>query len=121
MVLLAERNESPFTANRAVQWLGNASYSIYLWHWPIAVALQYGGVAERWDWILGGLALSLALGQVSYLAVEGPTRRLFYRERRDGKNLRSSLWLATATCLVGVLSLTTFVRDGFPPDFPLRS
>ncbi|MCW2777058.1 MAG: O-antigen acetylase [Frankiales bacterium] len=56
------------------RYLGRISYSLYLWHWPVAVL----GAALRPDrpaWLGPALlALSLALGAVSYALVEQPLR-----------------------------------------------
>jgi peptidoglycan/LPS O-acetylase OafA/YrhL len=53
-------------------WLGKASYSIYLWHWPVIVLPSLGGHAVS-PWLLG-IAI-LVLGAVSYGWVEQPSRR----------------------------------------------
>lgn len=59
-----------------LRWLGVRSYSIYLWHWPVFVFTRPG-----LDIDLGPnatlalrLALTLALAQISYVAVERPLR-----------------------------------------------
>jgi peptidoglycan/LPS O-acetylase OafA/YrhL len=72
----------------AVQRIGDWSYSIYLWHWPIWVfALSWlavrgydVGVAQKIAMVLA----SLALGALSYRYVEQPvrTRRDFWTPRR---------------------------------------
>ncbi|MVU38682.1 acyltransferase family protein, partial [Acinetobacter baumannii] len=41
LILLARNNNSILTNNKIVQFLGNTSYSIYLWHWPIVFYLSY--------------------------------------------------------------------------------
>jgi peptidoglycan/LPS O-acetylase OafA/YrhL len=53
-------------------WLGKASYSIYLWHWPVIVLPRLCGHAVS-PWLLG-IAI-LVLGAVSYGWVEQPSRR----------------------------------------------
>lgn len=76
LVILAANQSSPLTASRPMQWLGDRSYSIYLWHWPVMVALAYLEKQSESPWVLGGILLSLLLGQLSYRLVETPVRRL---------------------------------------------
>lgn len=70
LVLLAERGNSFFSAPAILQRLGDGSYSIYLWHWPITVALYYGGWQEETNLIILGIGLSLLLGWLSFRWVE---------------------------------------------------
>jgi peptidoglycan/LPS O-acetylase OafA/YrhL len=53
-------------------WLGKASYSIYLWHWPVIVLSKLDGRAASL-WLLC-LAI-LLLGALSHYLVETPSRR----------------------------------------------
>ena len=69
---------------RPLQFLGDISYSVYLWHWPLLVltpiALGHAlTTAER----VAVLALTILLGWVTKLAVEDPVRhgRLLARHR----------------------------------------
>ena len=71
MVITASMPGTPLATNRVVQFLGRISYSVYLWHWPIAVALGIGGVERQPVWLVAGSALSLVLGTLSYQFVEG--------------------------------------------------
>jgi peptidoglycan/LPS O-acetylase OafA/YrhL len=53
-------------------WLGKASYSIYLWHWPVIVLSKLGGRTPS-PWLL--CLPVLLLGALSYSLVEQPCRR----------------------------------------------
>ncbi len=69
-VLLAQRQSSVMTAMPVLQRLGDWSYSIYLWHWPVVVALVYVGWQNEAAPVMAGLAVSVLLGWVSYRWVE---------------------------------------------------
>lgn len=76
LILLARRQHSVWTGNPVAQWLGTRSYSIYLWHWPVVVALAYYEHLDEPAWVAAGLLASLLLGQLSYAWVEVPAQRL---------------------------------------------
>jgi peptidoglycan/LPS O-acetylase OafA/YrhL len=80
LVLVANRG-SVCTGNRVAQWLGDRSYSLYLWHWPVVVALVYVNLGDRAWAVAGGMALTLVLGHVSFAWVENPARRLLTQMR----------------------------------------
>lgn len=81
LVLKAARADSLWTGNRVAQWLGNCSYSFYLWHWPVVVGLAYFDLQQDAFPMSIGLLLSLALGQASYAGIELPARELLGRWR----------------------------------------
>jgi peptidoglycan/LPS O-acetylase OafA/YrhL len=67
--------------NRVLSWLGLVSYGIFLWHFPILVALAEGGVN---DWVPGAaflvlgtltLAITIVCAALSYYLVERPLMR----------------------------------------------
>lgn len=88
VVLLAVvREAGPVSAlfrTAPMRWLGERSFSLYLWHWPVMVLvvelLRDTGVG-RSAWIPGtiALAVSLPLSALSYRWVETPIRRRGYR------------------------------------------
>jgi len=68
LVILANSDSSIFTNNKLFQQIGKWSYSIYLWHWPIAVGLTYYFVDERLVYV--GFLTSILLGYLSYQFIE---------------------------------------------------
>ena len=65
------------------RWIGQRSYSIYLWHWPVVVVTRPGidihGPLLVLDLARAGLILLLA--ELSYRFVENPLRSGSWRER----------------------------------------
>lgn len=74
LIILAQHSGSVLTDHPVAQWLGDRSYSLYLWHWPFMVALYFAGLQDDWLWIAAGLALSFVFGHLSYRWIETPTR-----------------------------------------------
>jgi peptidoglycan/LPS O-acetylase OafA/YrhL len=63
-------------ASPLTQALGNWSYSIYLWHWPVVIAINFYGLAHPPKYVLiAGILLSLILGYTSYRLVEQTFRK----------------------------------------------
>jgi peptidoglycan/LPS O-acetylase OafA/YrhL len=59
-----------------VQFVGDVSYSVYLWHWPIIVILPYAtGTALRWPTKIGVLVVTLAIAWASKSWIEDPPQR----------------------------------------------
>lgn len=74
LVLAANRQRSWFTNNFIARHLGASSYSIYLWHWPLVVILNYLGESNNPILIASCIALSILLGELSYRLIENPSR-----------------------------------------------
>lgn len=80
LVLLANRT-SLWTASALSQWLGDRSYSLYLWHWPMVVALKYVGQSDNALAVVGALILTGLLGHLSFVWVENTSRRYLEKQR----------------------------------------
>lgn len=85
-VLMANRQQSIFTANIIARQIGASSYSIYLWHWPLVVALTYGSKQHNPEWIVAGLLLSVLLGKASLILIENPARKRLASESIGKQN-----------------------------------
>ena len=72
LVILARNTRSIVTTNPVADFIGTSSYSIYLWHWPVATALTLRGLKEDWGWAAIGIGLAVALGHLSYRWIEEP-------------------------------------------------
>ena len=59
------------------RWLGERSYAIYLWHWPVCVLTRPGVDVPITGWANAGLriALTIVLADISYRLIETPIRR----------------------------------------------
>lgn len=114
LVLLAARQDSPWTRLPIMQALGKWSYSLYLWHWPLVVGLFY---LERLDdpyFATGALIATLMLGKLSHAWVETPTRRALSRHTR-----RSAFaFIAAASLTVALSALSILLASGVPGRQP---
>ena len=105
-VILADTDHplSPTTLlrNGPVQWLGDVSYSVYLWHWPLIALVPYvsGGSLGVLDKSVI-LVATLALAGLSKIHIEDR-----FRFARPHAPLRYSYAFAAAG-MVGVLCLTS--------------
>jgi peptidoglycan/LPS O-acetylase OafA/YrhL len=68
LIIQAQRNDSFITSNIVAQKIGAWSYSIYLWHWPLVVAIYYFSLNEVLIYL--GIAFSVLLGFLSNKYIE---------------------------------------------------
>lgn len=63
--------------HQPLRWVGERSYGIYLWHWPIFMVLRPGIDLDAEGWPVQALrfALTLVAAELSYRFVEMPIRR----------------------------------------------
>lgn len=62
-----------------LKWIGDRSYSIYLWHYPIIV-LMSGGKRATWWIVILEVVLSVGFAELSYRFIETPVRHGIIRE-----------------------------------------
>ena len=114
LVLVAAQPQSIWTRTRPAQWLGECSYSIYLWHWPLVVALAYLQLENSPVAIIVALALTLVLGGLSYRFVEQPMRHYL---TGLPKSLGAVTVLAASLALM-VPALVVVLNKGLPGRLP---
>lgn len=114
MIVLANIQGSLWTGGRVAQWLGDRSYSLYLWHWPVFVGLVYTEL-QREFWVVAlGIGLTLILGDLSCRWIENPSRRILGKTKR----YRFVGIVAVVFLLVGVPALTVRQLDGVGGRLP---
>lgn len=72
-------DDNPVLANRLGDFLGRVSYSLYLWHLPILMAIKPWAAAHPWWLLVPYLLLSLASAYLSFRVLEDPSRRYLRR------------------------------------------
>lgn len=80
-MLVIASNYQPLaeSIDRHCRWIGLSSYSVYLWHWPIAVFIVYADRQHNALWITSGIALSFLLGWLSWVLIEQPANKSLSR------------------------------------------
>ena len=103
---------------RPVRWVGMVSYGVYLWHWPVFVALSPARMAS-WGWAIDGwrlslvqLAVTFAITSLSFYLLEKPIRERKYKHAFTPKLLVPVGFAAVVgVILAGTVGATTSVID----------
>jgi peptidoglycan/LPS O-acetylase OafA/YrhL len=93
---------------RPVRWVGLISYGLYLWHWPVQVAVTEGRTGLD-GWTLAGvrLGLTFAFATASYYLVELPIRHGGLRGLRGRLAAPMGIALTASILLVATSGGTT--------------
>ncbi len=99
--------------NRLLSWapivfIGQISYSLYLWHWPVLTVARIVGELTPAGKV-GVVALSFVLAVLSWRFVERPFRKL----RSTGHASRVFVGAAAAAVLLAAPATASIASDGF--------
>ncbi len=100
---------------RPIVFIGRISYSLYLWHWPVIVSLNFYFGDE--DPKTGAIAIScsLILAAISWRFVEIP-----YRNRVRIPRKRLFILASSSSALIGLTGILFIITNGMPERFPPR-
>ncbi|MDE3271251.1 acyltransferase family protein [Pseudoalteromonas sp. G4] len=76
VILLALNLSWVMLRSNILNFFGNISYSLYLWHWPLTVLLVYLGQQNNLPSILTAIGISICLAYISYKYIETPCRKV---------------------------------------------
>ncbi|HET7866986.1 MAG TPA: acyltransferase, partial [Burkholderiaceae bacterium] len=103
LVLWANDAEHPVLGHAGLRSLGQWSYSIYLWHWPLVVALRMTDAFLDQPQLaaFGVAALSVVCGALSYRWVESYSQQGWVRLRRPVLAMAAAALLAVGAAVSG--------------------
>lgn len=104
-IIIASQQNSWLTGNVVAQWLGDRSYSLYLWHWPFMVGLYYSSLNGSPLWTLAAIGASLVLAHLSFHFVEAPTHH--YLVSKKTKTQAHILILAALAAIIPAAGILT--------------
>lgn len=113
LVLAAAQAHAFWSRSNFVQWVGNISYSFYLWHWPFAVVMGWLSLKEDYRFLLLSLVSAMVLAHISWRWIEQPGRQYMQGQL----NKTNFLVLLSATLLVTGLA-GWIKRTGIPVRLP---
>lgn len=112
-IIIANQSQSILTVNPVMQWLGDRSYSLYLWHWPIFVSLNFSGLQEAINYQVFAIALSFILAHFSYQLIEVPTRKYLTLQ-----SIKKEFYTIVAMCFCIALCAVIINKVNFDNRLP---
>jgi len=116
LLVISARSDGGFSptrvlALRPIQHLGDVSYSLYLWHWPLIVLLPFviGGTLTI-AWKLGIIVVAILLATATKLYIEDPVRRARWLSARLVRTYglaAAGMAVAVAVAFIPIVQVTT--------------
>ena len=108
LLIFAGRSEHPAVIIRGLStapsvWLGNLSYSLYLWHWPLIV-FAIVGWSDSLTYMSVAVAISLGLAWLSYRFIEQPLRT-----RDTSTKKKMAAYIGIVVALPGLVIVATTI------------
>jgi peptidoglycan/LPS O-acetylase OafA/YrhL len=117
---LAESGRSPL-AHPALVWLGDRSYSLYLWHWPVLMLGFSLGFDGQSGPIAGLVLLSILAAMLSYRLVELPFWKGRFSHHAPRQVLLAGGGLMACVVLTLTFALTHLPETQRPTDRSLQA
>jgi len=117
--LHGRRGEGPvkyLLEHPVVVFIGQISYSLYLWHWPVFVVFRWTAGLEATSAKIAAVALTFMLAIASYYAIERPPRRAGFVRRAPRLVI-----IAAGIVVVGSSALVAQAITQKTPDWSLTS
>ena len=119
-IIAAQQQNSVFTNSLLAQKIGARSYSIYLWHWPAVVFINYASQQDNLTWIILGIVFSLLMGDLSYRYIEIVfNRRINKHEVKKQVQVLIALFVVVELLAIGTRHL--HVEGRLPESVELAS
>jgi peptidoglycan/LPS O-acetylase OafA/YrhL len=108
---------SSVLGSRPLVFCGLISYSLYLWHWPVVVFMEYVSLEPPTLWLRScGVAVCFLLAVLSWWLVERPFRR---RSVQFGRPIVFAAAGLSMIVFAGV-GLLIYLGNGMPNRFPVE-
>lgn len=113
-LIIYSGSNSYWTSGRLIQYIGDRSYSIYLWHWPVVVAIKFLDFPNSMLTVMAGISLTLILAEISFKLIETKARTSFLPSKLN------PACLVSLTLILFVVLLGDLIRnaEGYPNRFP---
>ena len=89
-----------FLKTKPIRWVGNISFGIYLWHWPVLLLMHLSDYKSR-PYKFVALAISVLLAWLSYKLIEQPFRTIPVNQKTTPRFLWAGF---VATLMIGGVS-----------------